>query len=227
VIVIDDLELWWERRPGGLAALDELLDLVAATGDRVGFVLAGGASAIRVLGALRPLSSVIHEHLACRALTARELERVVLSRHESTGLRLKLGNRTGDALGTWRRARLFDAHFDYSGGNVGHALRAWVAHIDAFADDVVAIRVPQPLDWDAIDDLAPEHVAVLIELVLHKHADAEKLARVTGEPAPAMRAALAELSAIGLAVQNRRQVAHVNPFVHVPVMEWLRRRELA
>ena len=39
--------------------------------------------------------------------------------------------------------------------------------------------------------------------------------------------AVAELSALGLAVQSRRRVIQMNPYVHVPVLAWLARRELA
>ena len=226
VIVIDDLDLWWERRPGGLEAIEELLDVVATTGDRVGFVLGGGTHAVRLIDALRPLTRVAYLQVGCAPLTARQLDQVVMARHGSTGLRLKVGQRVGDAIGPWSRARLFDAHFDYSHGNVGYALRAWVAHVDALADEVLAVRTPAPLDWDALDDLRPELVAVLLELLLHKQVTADKLARVTGRPIGDLRDVLAELVGVGLATQNRRRVVQLNPFVHVPVVDWLRRREL-
>jgi len=239
LVVIDDLDLWWERRPGGLDAIDEICELVAATGDRVGYLLSGGSPAIRLIGALRPLSRLVYADLECQPLAARSLEQVIMARHASTGLKLRLGTRSrkgrrmgwvawgGDGLGSWTRARLFDAHFDYARGNVGYALRSWVAHVGGCADGVVTVRTPTPLDWDAIDDLSPPHVAVLVELVLHKTATLEKLVRTTGQPEPQVADSIAELCAIGLAVQNRRRIVQINPFVHVPVIEWLNRRQLA
>jgi hypothetical protein len=225
IVVIDDLDLWWERRPGGLDAIDALVDTVAGAGERVGFVLAGTTATLRVLQGLRPLSRVVQAEVDCQPLAARALEKVVMARHGSTGLGLRLAGR--DSLGSWTRARLFDAHFDYARGNVGYALRSWVTHIDDFADEQLTVRVPAPLDWDVIDDLPPEQVALLIELVLHKAATADKLERVTGRGAAAVADALAELTAIGLVVQNRRRVAQINPFVQVPLIAWLDRRELA
>jgi predicted transcriptional regulator len=87
--------------------------------------------------------------------------------------------------------------------------------------------MPRPLDWDAIDDLRSEHIALLIELVLHKAASAAKLERLTGRSAAAIADGLADLTAIGLVVQNRRRIAQLNPYVHVPVLDWLDRKELA
>lgn len=224
VLVFDDLDLWWERRQGGLEAIDAILELVAERGDRVGFVLAASDAPLRVLQDLRPLSRFVYAQLDCQPLVARALEKVIMSRHGSTGIALRLAGRR--SLGTWTRARLFDAHFAYAKGNVGYALRSWVTHLDSFSQDQVTIRMPRVLDWDAIDDLKPEHVALLIELVLHKAATATKLQRVTERSADAIADGLAELTSIGLVIQSRRRIAQVNPYVHVPILDWLHRREL-
>ena len=171
------------------------------------------------------MSRQIYAELDCQALAARSLEKVIMARHSSTGIGLKLAGR--ESFGSWTRARLFDAHFAYAKGNVGYALRSWVTHLEKFADDELTIRMPRELDWDVIDDLRPEHVALLIELLLHKAATAEKLERTTGRSASAIADGLAELTSIGLVIQNRRKIAQLNPYVHVPVIHWLDRRELA
>jgi amino acid transporter len=225
VLVFDDLDLWWERRTGGLEAIDAILELVEQHGERIGFVLGGSAPPVRVLQGLRPVSRLVYAQLDCQPLSARTLEHVIMARHNSTGIGLALAGK--DSFGAWTRARLFDAHFTYARGNVGYALRSWVTHLDRFADDRLTIRMPKLLDWEAIDDLQAEHVALLIELVLHRAASAAKLERLTGRPAAAISDGLSELTAIGLVVQNRRRIAQLNPFVHVPVIGWLNRRELA
>ena len=43
---------------------------------------------------------------------------------------------------------------------------------------------------------------------------------------PGVKAKMGQLVGVGLATQNRRRVVQLNPFVHVPVVDWLRRREL-
>lgn len=225
VIVFDDLDLWWERRRDGLEALDAIFELIEEYGDRVGFVLGASAAATRVIGGLRPLPRIVSRQLECHPLPAKLLEKVIMARHGSTGIGLELARH--ESFGTWTRARLFDAHFAYANGNVGYVLRSWITHIDKFADDKLTIRMPRPLDWDAIDDLRSEHIALLIELVLHKAASAAKLERLTGRSAEAIADGLADLTAIGLVVQNRRRIAQLNPYVHVPVLDWLDRKELA
>ena len=227
LVVIDDLDLWWERRPGGLEAIDELLSAIRQAPDHLRFLLAGSSYSVRVLDRLRAVSSVTAGQLSCLPLTAGQLEQVVMSRHGSTGLEVRLEGRTERPLGPWSRARLFDKLFDYSDGNVGYALRAWMAHVEDCQGNTLILRAPRLLDWDALDDLRPELVSLLIELMLHRGASAEKLERITGRPGHEVRDSLAELCALGMALQSRRHIAQVNPHVQVPLTGWLERRELA
>src|SRR5690606_17775031 len=227
LLVIDDLDLWWERRPGGLEAIDEIVDLIGGAPDHVRFALGGGTHAVRLVEQLRGISRVTAAHIVCHPLTAGQLQEVVMARHRSTGLELRLGRRAEPALGPWARARLFDRHFEYSGGNVGYALRAWIAHVEDCRDNTLTIRPPSALDWDALDDLRPELTAALIALLLHRSASADKIERVTGRPAGEVRELLGELCGLGLAVQSRRRIVQLSPQVQVPVVRWLERRELA
>jgi hypothetical protein len=224
VLVFDDLELWWERRAGGLDAIDAILELLAEAGDRIGFVLACSDAPLRVLRELRPVSRLAHVPLACEPLPARSLEKVIMARHGSSGIELKLAGR--DSFGAWTRARLFDAHFAYSRGNVGYALRSWITHVESFENDSLTIRMPKVLDWSAIEDLSSEDLALLIELVLHKSASAAKLERLSERSRSAINDRLAHLTALGLVVQNRRRIAQLNPYVQASLLDWLRRNEL-
>ena len=82
------------------------------------------------------------------------------------------------------------------------------------------------MDWDAIDDLSPDLIATLIELLVHKHLSARRLERLSGRTAADSQQILSELCSLGLGVQNRRRVVQLNPFVQVPIIDWLERRDL-
>ncbi len=227
IVVIDDIDLWWERRPGGLAAIDEIIRVIRESTDNVGFVLSGSSHAIRLLDDVRPLSRLAMAHLRCAPLPAQQIKDVVMARHTSTGLRMQLGNTREDAFTEWSLARLFHAHFEYSKGNVGSSLRAWVAHITDVTDEHLHIRRPGSKPWDALSDLRPELAAILVELLLHKHASMDKLQRVTNMGGSELTEALDELRSIGLVTEYRRSVFHMTPQAHVPVTEWLQRGSLA
>jgi len=227
VVVIDDIDLWWERRPGGLAGIDEMIRVIREATNNVGFVLAGSSHAIRLLDDVRPLSRLATVHLRCEPLAAQQIKDVVMTRHTSTGLRIQLGNTSEDAFTEWSLARLFHAHFEHSKGNVGASLRAWVAHVTDVTDERLHIRRPSNTSWDALGDLRPELTAILVELLLHKHASMDKLQRVTNMGGSELSEALAELRSIGLVIEYRRSVFQMTPQAHTPVTAWLERGSLA
>ena len=226
VFVLDDLELWWERREGGEAAIDAIFDLVSRHGDKRLFVLGMGRHAHALLSKLRPIGDQALATIACDPMPAEELEAIITLRHGSSGLEFRLGGRDEDRMTPWRKARLFSGHFDYSGGNVGAALRAWLAHVADVEERTLVVRIPDKPRWGALDDLRPEHAALLIQLVLHKQAAFERLARVTGLPHAELREELEPLRRMGLVVRSRQRTLAVNPFVQHAVLDRFERRGL-
>ena len=96
IIVMDDIDLWWERRTGGLEAIEELMRWVSVRGDDIGFLMAGSSHAVRLLDQLRHLTRAAHTHLVCQPLAAQDLQSIIMTRHQSTGVRLRVGRRGRD-----------------------------------------------------------------------------------------------------------------------------------
>jgi hypothetical protein len=226
-VVIDELDLWWERQTDGLAAIDEIVSLIRGAPSGIGFVLAGSELGTRLLDHVRPLSRLAIAHLRCEPLSARQIRDVVMLRHTSTGLRMRLGSADEDSITEWSLARLFHAHFEYSKGNVASSLRTWVAHIDRVDGDLLHVRRPMFHDWDVLGALRPDLVALLVELLLHKYASADKLERITNLGANELHEAVAELRGFGLVSEYRRGIYQLDPQVHLPINDWLKRRGLA
>ena len=226
VFVLDDLELWWERREGGEAAIDAVFDLIATHGDKRLFVLGMGRHAHALLSKIRPIADQALATIECDPMPAEDLEAIIMLRHGSSGLEFRLGGRDEDRMTPWRTARLFSGHFDYSGGNVGATLRAWLAHVADVEERTLVVRIPDKPRWGALDDLRPEHAALLIQLVLHKQAAFERLARVTGIPPIELAEGLEPLRRMGLVVRGRQRTFAVNPFVQHAVLDRFARRGL-
>jgi hypothetical protein len=226
VIVLDDLELWWERREGGEGAIDAILDLVTRHGDKRLFVLGIGRNAYRLLGRIRPIADQALAVIECDPMSAHALESIITLRHGSSGLDFRLDRRMAERMTPWRTARLFSGHFDYSNGNVGAALRSWLTHVADVKERTLVVRMPERRSWGALDDLRPGHAALLIQLVLHKQAGLDRLARITGIPHAELRTELDPLRRMGLVVRGRQRAFSVNPFVQHVVLERFTRRGL-
>ncbi|MBN1609604.1 MAG: hypothetical protein JW940_23430 [Polyangiaceae bacterium] len=225
-IVFDDLELWWERTPSGLGVLQRVLDLVRTQSDRCPFLIAISHHAFEFLSQLLPLRDHALAILLCGPLTARDLERIITLRHNSTGLSFQFGGKRQDDASTWALARLFTRHFDFSRGNVGAALRSWITHIDRFSDNVLHVRAPRPPTWDRLESLRPQWAGLIVDLLLHKHMTLERLARVSALAERELVLELDGLARAGLVQEPRPNVYEVTPYLLHGVVETFRSKGL-
>lgn len=220
-IVIDDLELWWERSEDGLAVIDHITELVERSGRRCRFVLALASSTLAFVDRFRSLSDRAIALIECPSMSAMDLKKVVTLRHGSSGLKFELGAQAESELGELGLARLFSDHFDYSGGIVGAALRSWVTHVDKVRGEVIAVRAPEHARREVLDELRTEHVALLAQLMLHKQLTHARLGRVSGVDPRGLAREIETLERMNLVVPTRHNVLELNPFVQHIVAERL------
>lgn len=224
-VYFHDAELWWERAPGGLAAIDALSRLIDRHSARLLFVVVVNAHALRLLRRLGRLDREALATIVAGPFDALALRRAVMARHDSSGLELRLAG-LDLRPGEWRLARAFSRLFDLTDGAVGAALDAWTASLIAVDDRSVTARITAPPSLQAFDALDPVIIGLLVELVLHRRLDDTRLARVTGlAPAP-LAAATAALLRSGLATRNRRGSLEVARHVRPHVVRWLTDREV-
>lgn len=223
-IVINDLDLWWERSVDGFAVIDELMELMARYGDRHFFVVNLGTHAFRYITRFRPLAAQALAVIECEAMAAESLEKIVLLRHGSTGMHFALGRRSEGQLTSWQRARLFSRHFDYANGNVGAALASWITHIDRIDDDTIQVRYPKRSDWTVLEDLGVDSAALLMQLILHKQLTMDRFTRLTGLHELQLRRELDVLRRMGLVQETRPRMFEVNRYVHHDVVERFTRK---
>jgi hypothetical protein len=217
VIMIDDLNLWWERSNQGMVVLDEIARAIHTHGSRVLFVLSLETQAFRLINRLLPLSDSALAVLECTPLPAEALKSIVTLRHGSTGLKFRLGGKGEEAIGDLALARLFSNHFDHTSGSVGATLRAWISSIRKVKGDVLDIGPPIRRDWEALDALKDSWVAVLLQLTLHKQMSIERLRRVSGVSVGELKDDLEALTRMGLVRETQRRILEIEPAV-LPVI---------
>jgi amino acid transporter len=226
VIVIDDLELWWERSESGFGVVDRVAELVERFGDRILFVVAMSSQAFSFINRFRALGDDALAVLECTPVPAEDLQSIVMLRHGSTGLKFVLGGKEEAELSDLRMARLFSKHFDYSGGQVGAALRSWVTHVRKVGSGALDVVTPSPSRWELLDELRPSLKAILVQLVLHKSLSRARLLDVTGAEPTSLDHELDTLVRMGLVNESQRHALAINPFVHHAVIRRLNQRGL-
>jgi hypothetical protein len=226
VVVVHDLELWFERHSGGLEVIDALAELVDTHGSRVLFLVTCNEYTFDLFRRLGRLDDQLMATVHCQPLDAGSLRRAVMERHEAAGLALRLVDQPDVEPGEFALARLFSGLFEASGGYLGPALQAWIGHIHHVDDEAVVLARPRALDLDALDALDDAWVALLIELVLHRRMPFQRLVRVSGEPEAHLRRQVLSLIRGGLVVEASDGTLSLDPFAAHHVHYWLSTREV-
>src|SRR5690606_30560593 len=80
VIVLDDLNLWWDRNESGLRVLEAVRSAILTHGSRVLFVLAVETQAFRLINRLLPIADTALAVLECDPFAAEALKTIVTLR---------------------------------------------------------------------------------------------------------------------------------------------------
>ncbi|HEX6134350.1 MAG TPA: amino acid permease [Longimicrobiales bacterium] len=213
VIILDDLDRWWERETDGYGALDAALELMERHAGRCLFIASADVHAFRFIELVRPIRSRALAVVECRPFSAREIGDVIELRHGSTGLVFQLDGTDEDRLSRVARARLFHQFFEYAGGNIGAALHGWIAHITAVDGDRLRLARPVAPDLEALDRLDTPHKLVLVQLVLHRALPAERLMQLGGASPQRLAEPLADLRRVHAVIDDPHHGIMINPFL--------------
>lgn len=212
-LLLDDLELWWERSPDGDRVISEIARLIARHSERALFVLGVGRQAFHLMNRLTKLSDRAIAVVECGPMKAEDLKSIMALRHGSTGMTYELEHTREEDLGEIKKARLYSKYFEYSGGYVGAALHAWVSRIERVSGQVLTTSAPRVRDWEVFDGLRVEWVSVLLELFLHKQLTLPRLRRVTELPPQEVEDIIAALCRMKVVQRPRARVYEINPAV--------------
>jgi hypothetical protein len=225
-VVINNVERWWERTSDGGAVIEVIGEIIARAATDTVIVLNAGPRGFRLLNRLQPLDDRILRIIECEPFNARQLRDVILPRHASTGLTFELSGRREEQLSELRIARLFDAHFANSGGNVGVALHAWIANIERIEGELLHIAAPRRPALDAFDALDHVQLMMLVQLLLHGRLTRERLARVTALEPGVLGRELRALLRAGMVRERATGALAVDRFVRPHLLRFLIEREL-
>jgi hypothetical protein len=116
--------------------------------------------------------------IECESFDSESLKEVILLRHDSSGIKFKLGDKIEEELGEIKLAGLFDDYFNYSNGNVGVALNTWIANIIKVDSNTVTIKHPVVPDSGALNNLDDEWLIFIAQIMLHRRISIETLKRL-------------------------------------------------
>ena len=178
VVVLNDLELWWESSENGLAVIEEILKQVKSYGSKCFFVMNMNRFSYQKLRELIHIDDFFISTIVCQPFDSEKLKNLIMIRHRSGGLKVNFGRTPEERISEIRLAGIFNRYFNYSGGNPGLALFVWLASVVKYSGERLVMKLPQNPNLSVFEGLNVTWKVILTQLLLHKRMDLTKLERV-------------------------------------------------
>jgi amino acid transporter len=223
VIIIHDLELWWDRSSGGWEVITLLTGLINDYSDRVLFIVNMNPYAFDLMNRMINIQALFVSVIPLRPFDSREIQDIIIRRHRSSGLRFVLNGRDEEEMSEIRMASLFNKYFNYSEGNPGNALKAWLANIIKVSEKKIFIKVPELLDSNILDHLDEDWKVVIIQLILHKRLTYERIRKIFFSDDAKTSEVISSLMRAGLIEEKRENLYIVNNYIEPHLITALKR----
>jgi len=179
-IIINDLELWWERTNEGYAVLKEIIDLIRVFGRKIFFIINCNTHSFNQINKIFPIEDNFLSVIECNPFDAKKLQQLIHHRHKTSGLNYIYRNITEESVSQINTASLFNNYFSYSSGIPGVAMNAWIGNITKIDEQDIFIKKPELPNIDVLNNINPDWLIVIALFIQHKNMSADKLAKVLG-----------------------------------------------
>ncbi|MBT5874545.1 MAG: hypothetical protein HOH43_14090 [Candidatus Latescibacteria bacterium] len=226
VLVINDLELWWERSPGGMVVIDILLELVDKFSERTTFLINTNPYSYQIINQVKPITQAFVGVVECGPFDVEEIQQAVLRRHRSAGLTFQLSDHDESALSDFALARLFTGNFDVSSGNIGVAFQAWISAIDSVSGERLCIHMPTRPTIDPLLNMDWEWMVWMQQFIIHKHLTEARIARIFRCRQNEISPLIFTLKRAGLLIESQPEILEINPYIRPFIVQALREIEM-
>ncbi len=226
VLVIHDLELWWERCDQGVDVIHTILKMIEDYSNQFLIIVNINSYAYKFLNALYSIEDKFLAHIRCRPFDSEDLKELIMRRHRSSGLNFSFGKRSNDQVSEIKLASIFNRIFRISEGNPGMALNIWLCMIKKIEDDDLFMQMPKIPDYSSFQQLDEDWMIILAQIVLHKRATIEKLACILGMVQSEIQPHISSMLMCGLIVERNSELYIINSYLNNAISEILTMNEL-
>lgn len=242
VVVLEDAHQLYLRALGGFETLKKLLLLVARTSRQILWIVSMRQYAWQYLNSVLRISDSFSFVVGTENLAHRELEQVILARHQVSGFQLRfLPDEVIQQRRKYRqaseaeqqamlRAAFFDALGKASEGNILAAIFYWLKSLSEMRGNELIVRPLERLRFDFLHDAPIEQLLTLSLLIQHGNLTANEHARIFGTDAGSSLAMLSYLTNINLLTREGTESSTerfaVNRVIYIPLTRELRAKNI-
>ncbi len=224
-IIIHDLGLWWERRPGGDAVVEMIKDLIGRFGHKCLFIINVNTHALKLINRQTQLDKYALAAVSCQPFDARELKEMMLLRHQAGGMKFKYNRKEEDRMTAWDHARLFNQLFNLSYGNPGVATILWLSSIKKVLGKTLTMDTFRLPDTTVFDILTPEQWFYIQQFVVNRRFSVEKLSENLERPQSEVLTVIRELMRAGILIQKFEGIYAIRPGLDLYLVDQLKTKQ--
>jgi hypothetical protein len=225
-IIIHDLELWWERKPGGLQVIELIKNLINKYGNKFLFIINANEHALKVIEKSCGIMNYALAAVVCKPFDARELHDIIMLRHYAGGLKFVYNRKEEDKMTALDFARVFNRYFDQSFGNPGLIISLWLASIKKTSGQTLVMNSVEMPSKAVFDLLNQEQLFYLLQFVLHRRLTIDALARNLQFPEQEVKTRINNLVRAGILIEKFEGTFAIQPTLDLFLVEKLKRKNL-
>jgi amino acid transporter len=226
VIIIEDLELWWEKRPDAQAVILYIHELIRKFSNKVLFITTVNTHTYKIMNQVNQIENYYLSVIVMGAMDAKSLHEMLMKRHNTSGLKFVYKKKQQEHYHTWDYAKLFNRYFNFSRGIPGIAINAWVNNILDIEDKTISIKYPDNHNLDAFEQLSTEQNWQLLLFVLHKNMSLDKFGRMANLTKHEAFLEIEKMLRKGLIYKTDNNVFRINILMHHLVIQHLQNNRL-
>jgi amino acid transporter len=226
IVVIHDLELWFEQRRDGTQVIKTLAQLMDDFSERILFIANTNPHSFALINSMEPIQQRFIGTFHLSPFSTEELKEMILRRHRSSGVQFHYNGRDEKRISEFRMAALFDSYFAFSEGNPGTALNAWLTSIHRASGSVMEIRAPGIPSLSALRKINEDRLILLSVFALHKRLTIEQLNRITGLDRTVLGNMLQTMQRCGLIEERGRGILVMNMFLEPFIIKVLSEKQI-
>ena len=209
-IIINDLELWWQRSDDGFRIIDRIADLIEKYGSKWFFIINANIHSFHFIKKIKPIDQYFLNIVNCEPYDAEDLKNIILLRHKASGMNFYLD---GEEASELKQARLFNAYFNYSNGNLGTALHGWINSIKKVEQNNLHIGFPVIPDQSILKLFPDKWILIIIQFILHRRLSTNRLNDLMLNDFPDIEKIVSRMKSAGIIIDHSKDVIEINPYL--------------
>lgn len=226
VIIIDDFELWWLRKPGESEVINLIIKLIRMFSTNHLFMIVCNETTIAYMKNSIDIENHISSVVYCPVLSSKQIHNLIINRHKSGSLKFVYNKKSEQQISFYQLARLFNIYFRITKGNANAALNAWLISISKVENDTLFLQKPQYPDLNILYHLSPERMVFLTQLVLHKKLSISQFKEIFDSKEMNVENILNGLQNISFLEVEHGNIYYLNKYIEPYLIEFLKKNDI-